>query len=212
MIASVSGEVQAAGSGWVVVSVSGVGFKVWVPSGRVRQFVPGESVFLHTSLIVREDALTLYGFGSETELELFNLLLSVNGVGPRIALAILSLVDPAGIVRAVQAEDHKVFAQVSGIGPKTAKLITVSLAGKLQSFQFSQDLGEDTPVSTVEAGAGETVGAAVVEGLVGLGYKQPAAEQAVADALSAGAPEDNAGLLRAALLLLQQARGKGGVL
>ncbi|WP_336991508.1 Holliday junction branch migration protein RuvA [Leucobacter sp. VD1] len=202
MIASIGGPVLASGAAWVVVGVGGIGMRVEVPSGRASQAVVGDEVFLHTSLVVREDSLTLFGFATQDELEVFGHLIAVSGVGPRSALGVLSALSPAEVARAVAAEDEKPFRKVSGIGPKTAKLIVVSLAGKLPELGFADD-------SAPAGGAGDAaqlVAEAVGEGLVGLGWSDADARQAVQDARDAGAPDDHAGLLRAALALLQAAR------
>lgn len=201
MIASIRGEVLSSGAGWVVIAVGGVGMRVDVPSGRVSQSVPGEEKFLHTSLVVREDSLTLFGFETSQELEVFGHLITVTGVGPRSALGVLSGLSPAEIVRAVQGEDEKSFRKVSGIGPKTAKLIILSLAGKLNALEL--DLGQPA-APTVPTG--DALIEAVALGLQGLGWSEGAAHQAVLDARDAGAELENAALLRAALTLLQRGR------
>lgn len=175
--------------------------RVEVPSGRVSQFVAGDEAQLHTSLVVREDSLTLFGFLTSDELQVFGHLIGVSGVGPRSALGVLSALNPGEIARAVAADDEKPFRKVSGIGPKTAKLITVSLSGKLTEFVSS---GVDPEVGP--ASSESSVAAGVSAGLVGLGWREPDAEQAVQDALEAGAPNDSSGLLRAALVLLQAGR------
>ncbi|KAM9862449.1 Holliday junction branch migration protein RuvA [Leucobacter sp. BZR 635] len=201
MIASLRGEVLASGAGWVVLGVGGVGMRVEVPSGRMSQAAPGEQLFLHTSLIVREDSLTLYGFATEAELTLFGILIGVSGVGPRSGLGVLSELSPSEVVRAVAAEDEKPFKKVSGIGPKTAKLITVSLAGKLKAIEL-HDLDEAPAAIAPDDALTE----GVTEGLQGLGYGEHEARQAVLDARDAGAEMENAQLLRAALTLLQRGR------
>lgn len=201
MIASLSGLVLSSGAGWAVVSVGGIGLRVEVPSGRISQAAVGESLTVHTSLVVREDSLTLFGFHTADELEIFGHLIGVTGVGPRSALGVLSALTPAEIAHAVAAEDEKVFRKVSGIGPKTAKLICISLAGKLQAGAYDQPASPGTAVVSQAD--------AVREGLVGLGWHAQAADDAVNDAIAAGAPADSAGLLRAALALLQAARGGG---
>lgn len=202
MIASIRGQVLTAGAGWVVVEIGGIGMRVEVPSGRIPQFHPGEQAALHTSLVVREDSLTLFGFPTPEELEVFGHLIAVSGVGPRSALGVLSALSPGEVARAVAAEDEKPFRKVSGIGPKTAKLIAVSLAGKLPEAAFAgEGSAEAAPADPAAAVAG-----AVTEGLVGLGWSESDAGQAVQDALDAGAPADSSGLLRAALALLQGGR------
>lgn len=200
MIASIRGPVLSSGAGWVVVGVGGIGMRVEVPSGRVSQAVPGDELSLHTSLVVREDSLTLFGFATEEELQVFSALLAVSGVGPRSALGVLSELSPNEVARAVSAEDEKPFKKVSGIGPKTAKLIAVQLAGKLPELGFAADSPGDPEAGDPSAQSAE----AVREGLVGLGWNDGDARRAVEDARAAGAPEDHAGLLRAALTLLQK--------
>lgn len=207
MIASIRGEVLSTGAGWVVLGVGGVGLRVEVPSGRVAPAHVGSQLALHTSLIVREDSLTLFGFSTSEELEVFGHLLAVSGVGPRSALGVLSELTPAQIASAVAAEDEKPFRKVSGIGPKTAKLIAVSLAGKVTVAAYGRQGAPGIEHDAVAAENPSAVAAANVEqALIGLGYREAQSEDAVADALAAGAPSDEAGLLRAALALLQLPR------
>lgn len=203
MIASLRGTVIASGAGWVVVETNGVGMRAEVPSGRRSQTVPGDDVFLHTSLVVREDSLTLFGFDTDAELAVFTRLIAVNGVGPRSALGILSALTPGEVARAVEGEDAKPFTQVSGIGPKTAKLIVVSLAGKLAGLGLEADPAF-AGVGSGGADPAQGVADAVRDGLAGLGWNEADAQRAVDDARAAGAPEDHAGLLRASLSLLQR--------
>lgn len=205
MISSIRGEVVSEGAGWVVVLVGGLGFRVEVPE-RVSGAHVGDSVDLHTQLVVREDSMTLFGFPTREDLEVFGILLSVSGVGPRSALGVLSVLTPVEIAQAVAHEDEKPFRKVSGIGPKTAKLIAVQLAGKLQHILLSaRDSSSDQTPEHPATGAART-SAIVEQGLLGLGYPESQAHAAVRDAIEAGAPADEAGLLRAALLLLQSPR------
>ncbi|MGO3146535.1 MAG: Holliday junction branch migration protein RuvA [Leucobacter sp.] len=201
MIASIRGEVLSSGAGWVVIGVGGIGMRVETPSGRGAVPLSGEHVSLNTSLIVREDSLTLFGFETEQELAVFGHLIAVSGVGPRSALGVLSVMAPSDIVRAVASEDDKAFRKVSGIGPKTAKLITVSLSGKLDALVIDDADGAEGAIEPVDA-----LTDAVTEGLQGLGWSEPEARRAVVDAREAGAALENAALLRSALALLQ--RGK----
>lgn len=205
MIASIRGEVLQAGAGWVVVALGGVGFRVEVPA-RLQGAHLGAQLALHTQLIVREDSLTLYGFSTVDELDVFNLLLGVSGVGPRSALGVLSELTPSQVAQAAALEDEKPFRKVSGIGPKTAKLIAVQLSGKLQANAFGG--GAD---ATLEAGASvgapdQRVAANVVQALVGLGYTESQADAAVDDARTAGVDANESDLLRASLALLQAPR------
>lgn len=205
MIASVRGEVLSAGAGWVVIGVGGVGLRIEVP-GRLSGAHPGAQLALHTQLVVREDSLTLFGFETAEELEVFGILLGVSGVGPRSALGVLTELTPAQIAQAAANEDEQPFRRVSGIGPKTAKLIAVQLAGKLDPRAFA---GQDHGPEAAGAPGEDRASANVAQGLVGLGYAEAQAAEAVRDALDAGAPADEAGLLRAALALLQAPRLPG---
>ncbi len=205
MIASIRGPVLAAGAGWVVVELGGLGMRVEVPSGRVAAALPGDELRLQTSLIVREDSLTLFGFATEAELDVFGHLIAVSGVGPRSALGVLSALTPAEIAAAVAADDEKPFRKVSGIGPKTAKLITLSLSGKLSHLAF-----ESGPAAGGIVSPSDAIADGVRAGLVGLGWGEAEAGQAVQDARDAGASDDSAGLLRAALALLQAGRSGRG--
>src|SRR5690606_28843261 len=154
MISSLHGTVLHAGSDHVVIDVGGVGFSVAVPGDGAQTARVGEQLRLHTSLIVREDALSLFGFADRDELEIFGLLLGVTGVGPKSALGVLSHLTVDQIAEAVTAEDDAPFRRVSGIGPKTAKLIVVQLAGKVQPRVGS------APAAAEVSGVAEQVAAA----------------------------------------------------
>ncbi|MDT0157224.1 Holliday junction branch migration protein RuvA [Microbacterium sp. ARD32] len=171
MISSLRGTVLHAASGHVVIETGGVGFSVFVPADVAHTAVPGESLQLHTSLIVREDALSLYGFGDRDELEIFGQLLSVTGVGPKSALGVLSHLTVDQIAEAVTAEDDAPFRRVSGIGPKTAKLIVVQLAGKVQARVASAPAAATAASATVDQ---------VTAALVGLGWTEKVAAEAAA--------------------------------
>ena len=133
MISSVRGTAVHVDADSVVVEVGGVGLSVAVTSQVARSTHVGQALTLHTSLIVREDALSLFGFETRDELQVFTQLLGVTGVGPKSALGILSTLTVGQIADAVAADDDAPFRRVSGIGPKTAKLIVVQLAGKIQA-------------------------------------------------------------------------------
>ena len=158
MIASVSGKVLASSLGAVTVEVGGVGLLVHTTNRIASELTIGKPATLFTVLVVREDSLTLYGFLEALELETFDLLRSVNGVGPKSALSILSSLSVGEIADAVASESDAVFRSVSGVGVKTAKLIALSLAGKISG-------GSNTSV-------GSGADKASVEALVGLGYSE----------------------------------------
>ncbi len=170
MISSLRGTVLHAASDHVIVETGGVGFSVAVPADVAHTAVVGEQLVLHTNLIVREDALSLYGFADRDELEIFGQLLSVTGVGPKSALGVLSHLTVDQIAEAVTAEDDAPFRRVSGIGPKTAKLIVVQLAGKVQPRIASAPAGRAATAVTDQ----------VTAALVGLGWSEKVAAEAAA--------------------------------
>ncbi len=131
MIAALKGTALEVSNGRLIVDVNGVGYLVNVTAQLSANTSLGDGVQLRTSMVVREDAMLLFGFETSEEQRVFELLCSVSGVGPKSALAILSSADVAQIAQAVATEQDSVFKAVSGIGPKTAKLIVVSLAGKM---------------------------------------------------------------------------------
>lgn len=188
MIAIVQGEVVASGKDALVIMVGGIGLRVHVPSTTAAQAAVGEPVFLHTQLIVREDSMTLYGFENEHERDFFNLLLGVNGVGPRMAVGILSTLSVDAIRRAVLSEQSDIFGRVPGVGKKTAQKILLHLQGRVG--------GEET----FEQIAGlMDVDGEVLEALTSLGYSVVEA-QAALQSIPRDAPADVEERLRLALL------------
>ena len=130
MISSLRGSVAAASGSTVVIEVGGVGLKVSVTPQLALSLPIGSTAHLFTTLIVREDDLALFGFTTPDELEIFDLLRGVTGVGPKSALGVLGHLTPTQIASAVATEDDAAFRRVSGIGPKTAKLIVVQQIGR----------------------------------------------------------------------------------
>jgi Holliday junction DNA helicase RuvA len=174
MISSVRGTVLTVAGTVAVIEVGGVGLGIQVTPQHGLTLRVGQEALLHTALVVREDDLSLFGFPTLDELTVFNLLRGVSGVGPKSALGVLATLTPVQIAQAVAAEDDAPFRKVSGIGPKTAKLIAVSLAGKLI-----------VPTGTAAGptiSAPESVVGSVVSALVGLGWNEKVAAQAVDDA------------------------------
>jgi Holliday junction DNA helicase RuvA len=191
VISSLRGRVLTAAGSSVVIEVGGVGFHVNTTPAFALACREGHEASVHTSLVVREDALTLFGFASRDELDVFELLLGVTGVGPKSALGVLSALSPDQVAAAVQGDDDAVFRKVSGIGPKTAKLITLSLAGKL----VARPAGP-TAAPVVTGGVAESVLAA----LTGLGWSERVAAEAV-DETMASASETEAGSVPSVLRL-----------
>ena len=137
MIASIRGEIIQKGTDTIIVAVSGMGFQVYVTNEMVESTKPGEQVNLFTQLIVREDSLTLFGFEKDIEKKYFNLLLGVSGIGPKLALAIISTLSIEAINRAVTAEQSEVFSRVAGVGKKNAQKILIHLQGKIHDDNFA---------------------------------------------------------------------------
>ena len=133
MIASLHGRVADKGSDYAIVEVGGMGFQVFIPAPQVDQLRKGENIFLHTHLVVREDSLTLFGFETAEEREFFELLIGVSGVGPRLALATLSTLNPDAIRRAVFSEQADIFSRVPGIGKKGAQKILLHLQDRIKA-------------------------------------------------------------------------------
>jgi len=187
MIASLNGRVTDKGIDFAVIEVGGLGFQVFIPSPLVDEFRVGENVFLYTYLVVREDSLTLYGFANAEEREFFNLLIGVNGVGPRLALATLSTLNPDAIRRAVFSEQPEIFTRVSGIGKKSAQKIALHLQGRIQAVDGLE------PVATMD-----DTDTQVLEALIALGYSIVEA-QAALQIIPRDAPDDIETRIRLAL-------------
>ena len=187
MIASISGEVTGITSDGLVISLGGLGLHTLVPVPLRSRLHPGESISLHTYLVVREDALSLYGFETLEERDFFVLLLGVNGVGPRTAIAILSVLSTDAIRRGVVSEQADVFARVPGVGKKTAQKILLHLQGKIRA---------ESPLGIV-AGMAET-DTEVIDALTSLGYSIIEAQTAV-QAIPKDTPQEVETRLRLAL-------------
>jgi holliday junction DNA helicase RuvA len=199
MISTLRGSAVHIDTDALIVDVGGVGFTVAVPPQVARSVHLGETVQLHTQLIVREDALSLFGFLEREELVVFGQLLGVSGVGPKSALGVLSSLTVAQIAEAIGADDDAPFRRVSGIGPKTAKLIVVQLAGKLAPVAASAASASAAPGVTTQ----------VTQALVGLGWSERTAAEAVAGVAEDASPADRASvpaLLRLTLAVLGPSR------
>jgi Holliday junction DNA helicase RuvA len=170
MIARLRGTIAASGRDFVVIQVGGVGFQVYVPQTLLDDITgPGQEITLSTHLHVRETELALYGCRSEEELALFRMLMGVSGIGPKVALAILSFLPPARLRLALAQEDVTTLARVPGIGAKTAKKLVFDLKDKVAAEVGS---GEARPAIT-EADAD------LIAALTGLGYSVSEAQEAI---------------------------------
>jgi Holliday junction DNA helicase RuvA len=191
MIAAVRGEVMVRRPDHVVIDAAGVGYRLTVSSETLKA-VPaaGSDAFLHAELVAREDSLALYGFASEEERDLFRLLVSVSGVGPKVAIAALSGGSARELMRAIAAGDAKRFQAVPGIGKRTAERIIVELREKVAGA-----LEVEVALAAAEEGDARALAR---DGLVNLGYQPLEAEQLL-DGLEGDDPETLlAGALRKA--------------
>lgn len=176
MIAFLRGKLAWSGTDQAVIDVGGVGYRVYTPSStRARLPEAGREAKIYTYLHVREDALTLYGFTSEDEYQLFELLLGVSGVGPKVALGILSGVTPEGFRRAVVFEDLATLTNIPGVGKKTAQRLILELKDKVGAIG-------PVPTEMIAATSPGLQGDAwseALEALVSLGYSRVEAGQAL---------------------------------
>ncbi|MDX1612867.1 MAG: Holliday junction branch migration protein RuvA [Candidatus Promineifilaceae bacterium] len=169
MIASISGSVRKIGKDHLIVAVGGVGVRVYVPRNVLEDVGGlGRQIALYTHLVVRETELTLYGFELEEELSLFEVLLDVNGVGPKVGLAILSTLSPDLLKGAIVREEAPTLQRVPGIGKKTAERIIFHLRDKL-------DLTADVPAMPFVS----DVDADVIDALTALGFSIVEAQAAL---------------------------------
>ena len=178
MIASLNGELIQKSPDKVIIDVNGVGYEVFLSSASLQKMpIAGEEVFLHIHTSVREDSLTLFGFADMEEKEMFLLLINVSGVGPKLALTILSGIRPDALSRAISTRDIGRLTSVSGVGKKTAERLCLDLQDKV-GFMLTLD-EHDRDEIIADAGDHGTT-ADVISALVNLGYPSVRAHQALA--------------------------------
>ena len=166
LISSVRGRLEAAGADWADIAVGGITLRVSVPSSSVESLGdPGDDVRLFTSMQVRADSMSLYGFETVDARETFEVLIGISGIGPRVALSILSMFTPETLAAAVDAGDLKAFTPVPGVGRRTASRIVLELKGKLE-FEPSD--------------AAAAPDADAIDALTALGYSAAEAREALA--------------------------------
>lgn len=197
MISRVLGTVAQIGVDDVVVVYGGLGFKVFIVPPLASELHKGDEIELYTHLIVREDALTLYGFKTEEERKVFEILMSVTGIGPRIGLAALSVFSPNDLRRAVADQDAATLARIPGVGKKVASRMLVELGDKL---------GLPAQLPEASAPLAGVVEAEVKAALIGLGWNEAKAESVLSELGGNGLNASN--LLRAALMKLGGANGR----
>jgi Holliday junction DNA helicase RuvA len=202
MIAHLNGTVAGVGLDGAVIEVGGVGLRVQCTPDTLATLKPGEAARVATSLVVREDSLTLFGFGSDDERNVFELLQTASGIGPRLALAMLAVHSPDGLRRAVAAEDIKALTMVPGIGTKGAQRIVLELRDRLGPPGDPRAVGAPAPARAGAASWRDQV----TTGLANLGWSVRDAEVAV-NAVAADFGDqvpDVASALRAALKKLSR--------
>jgi Holliday junction DNA helicase RuvA len=195
MISQVRGTLTHRGLDRVeVLTQAGVAYEILIPL-NVLEKLPrdGEPVALHTALVVREDSWQLYGFAGAADRELFRLLLTASGVGPSLALSLLSALSPSRLIASIRGRDVATLQRVPRVGKKTAERLCLELGDKLKDWRAD---GAGAP--PVSGGASDAVRA-----LVALGYSEPDAERAIRTALEGGADPAPADLIRRALAALQ---------
>lgn len=191
MIATLRGEISQVEDNALVVEVGGVGLRVFVPAPLRGRMKAGEAILLYTHLVVREDALTLYGFESQGDRELFNILLGVDGVGPKVALSVLSTMTLDAVQRAVFTDEAELLSRVPGVGKKTAQKMALHLKDKLKP---TDALAKVASMSDKDS--------EVLAALTALGYSVVEAQTAI-QSIAKDAPDDVEERLRLALQYFQ---------
>lgn len=190
MIAFLTGTVRELRPQSAVVVSGGLGYEVFCPASTLGRLKLNESAELHTRLVVREDSLTLFGFADGDSLTLFDLLISVSGVGPKLALGLLSALAPAALAQGLLGADSKLLSSVSGVGKKTAERLVLELQNKVPEHLAA---GPRLPVS--EGSAAQDAVAA----LLALGFREAQVRAAVAELLSADPAQSADQLIRKSL-------------
>ncbi len=192
MIATIRGEVSQIEDNALVIEIGGVGVRVYVPAPLRGQTKIGEMVFVYTHLVVRETELTLYGFESQADRDLFNLLLGVAGVGPKVALSVLSTMNIESVQRAVFSDEPELLSRVPGVGKKSAQKIALHLKDRLKPADTLATVAAMTDSDSEVLAALTALGYSVVEG------------QAAIQSVPKDAPDDVEERLRLALQYFQK--------
>ena len=187
MIATLRGEISQIEDNALILEVGGVGLRVFAPAMLRARLKVGEIILLYTHLVVREDSLTLYGFEAQADRELFNILLGVDGVGPKVALSVLSSMTLDAVQRAVFADEADLLSRVPGVGKKTAQKMALHLKDKLKPTD-----------SLARVAAMSDTDSEVLAALTSLGYSVVEAQAAI-QSISKDAPDDTEERLRLAL-------------
>jgi Holliday junction DNA helicase RuvA len=192
MIATLRGEITQIEDNALIIEIGGVGLRVLAPAPLRGQMKVGETVFLYTYLVVRETELSLYGFESQADRDLFNLLLGVDGIGPKVALSVLSTMNIESVQRAIFSDEPELLSRVPGVGKKSAQKIALYLKDRLKPIDM---LASVAAMSDVDS--------EVLAALTALGYSVVEAQSAI-QSLSKDAPDDVEERLRLALQYFQK--------
>ena len=192
MIATLRGEITQIEDSALIIEIGGVGLRVLAPAPLRGRMKVGETVFLYTYLVVRETELTLYGFESQADRDLFSLLLGVDGVGPKVALSVLSTMNIESVQRAIFSDEPELLSRVPGVGKKSAQKIALYLKDRLK------------PIDTLASVAAMSdADSEVLAALTALGYSVVEAQSAI-QSLSKDAPDDVEERLRLTLQYFQK--------
>jgi holliday junction DNA helicase RuvA len=199
LIAHLYGDITAIGDNYLVLDVNGVGYRISMTETTLRRLSSHRGkVRIYTHLIVRDDALSLAGFLDQAELDLFLLLITVNRVGPQMALSILSQIAPSELVQALTGEDEKRLTRLSGVGPRNARRLILELKDRLKEQGIPMPLGGSDTTGQVRED--------VTEALIALGFSSRDSNDAVNRAASGMPGMDSQTLLKSALALLKEDR------
>lgn len=201
MIAALRGEVIHIGLDHGVIDCAGVGYKFLATPATLGRLRRGEQAAVLTNLVVKEDSMTLYGFSADEDREMFQVLQSVSGLGPKLALAALSVMGAGELAAAIAAEDVKALQSIPGVGKRMAQRLSLELKDRVAAFAPGEDAGADDSV-TAASPAGGAVVESVTEALIGLGFTEKAARPVVEAAYAENSEADTSALLRAALAQL----------
>jgi len=180
MIAYIKGSLEVKANEFVIIEANGIGYKVFVPFSTMQNLgKEGINVKLFTYLYIREDVMNLFGFLTQDELGMFELLISVSGVGPKAALSIISSLSPSAFALAVITDDAKKLTKAQGVGAKTAQRIILELKDKIKNEQLSYSSGRNIDQERTEENG--SVASEAISALMVLGYSQAEAAKAVAD-------------------------------
>ncbi|AIU32829.1 MULTISPECIES: Holliday junction branch migration protein RuvA [Corynebacterium] len=200
MIVSLRGTVASIGLGSAVIECNGVGYEVLASPSTLAQMSRGEEFFVLTTMVVREDSQTLYGFASDEARQMFTLLQTVSGLGPKLALAAQSVLSATDLAHAIAHQDAKTLQRIPGVGKRVAERIIVDLKDKVSAFITAGDTA--VPASGGASLATNDVATQVLEALLGLGFTEKVAEPVVVSVLAESPNATTSQVLRLALSAL----------